>query len=73
MKANHFFIPLMLAASASLAQAPAFQDLDSDGDGFLSEAEIGAVKNIDFYDADTSKDGRIDPQEYQVAIAPSAE
>jgi Ca2+-binding EF-hand superfamily protein len=73
VKANYFFIPLVLAASVSLAQSPTFQELDSDGDGFLSEAEIGAARNIDFYDADTSKDGRIDAEEFQVAIAPSAE
>ncbi len=73
MKYRYLLVPLGLYAGAGLAQTPTFDELDTDGDGYLSEQELAAYRSVDFFDADTSKDGLVNPEEFRVAVTPSSE
>jgi hypothetical protein len=52
-------------STAALAQAPAFEDVDTNGDGSIDRAEAAAVEGLDFDRADANQDGVIDRAEYQ--------
>ena len=50
----------------ALAQElPAFEDVDQDSDGMISETEASAVEGLDFATADANQDGAISREEYQ--------
>jgi hypothetical protein len=64
-------VAAVLAATFSgmaMAQAPAFSDVDTDGDGVISRAEARVVEGLDFDEADTDENGALDESEYQAAI-----
>ena len=59
----------ILAATFSLGaiaqEMPAFDDVDQNKDGVISQAEASRVEGIDFAALDTDKNGSIDRQEYE--------
>lgn len=63
---------LLMASSAALAQdqePPAFDDVDTDGNGYVSSSELAAAGvDIDTEDADTNGDGMLDRDEYESAV-----
>jgi hypothetical protein len=55
-------------AGSSMAQdAPSFEEVDTNGDGMISQEEAAAVEGLDFATADTNQDGSLDRQEYEAA------
>jgi hypothetical protein len=44
---------------------PAFEFVDSNGDGSISEEEGVAVEGLDFASADTDQNGSLSPEEYE--------
>lgn len=57
-------------SAAAVAQGlPAFEEVDANGDGQISEEEASAVEGLDFATADTNQDGSIDRAEYSEAMA----
>lgn len=62
---------LMMASSAALAQeAPPFEEVDADGDGYVTNSELQAAGvDINVGDADTDGDGMLDSDEYDAAVS----
>lgn len=56
-------------AGAALAAAPAFSEVDTDGNGAISAEEAAAVEGLDVAAADTNGDGSLDQAEYEAAAA----
>lgn len=58
--------PTMAPGASGQAPGRAFQDLDTDGNGSLSEREYGVIGDPSqpFSTADTNRDGRISRDEY---------
>lgn len=55
-------------SGAAVAQGlPAFEEVDANGDGMISEEEAEAVEGLDFATADANQDGAIDRVEYEEA------
>jgi hypothetical protein len=54
-------------AGSAFAAAPAFDDVDANGDGMLSKVEASVVKGLDFAEADDNDDGMLDRIEYEDA------
>jgi len=46
---------------------PAFEEVDANGDGQISQEEAAAVEALDFATADANQDGAIDQEEYAAA------
>jgi len=61
---------LLLAAGATLAQTPAFDELDVNGDGYVSSSEAEALPclaaNFDRIDSENSKG--LNRAEYEAAV-----
>jgi len=53
-------------ATAAFAQGamPAFEDVDSNSDGSISQQEAQAIEGLDFATADTNQDGTLSREEY---------
>lgn len=58
------FGAISLSTAALAQELPAFEEVDQNGDGMISETEAGAVEGLDFATADTNQDGAISPDEY---------
>ena len=56
------------ATTAMAADAPAFEQVDVDQDGVISETEASAVPEIDFATADADGDGTLSRAEYEQAL-----
>lgn len=55
-------------ASAALAQGlPPFEEVDTNGDGQISQEEAAAIEGLDFATADTNQDGALSMEEYKAA------
>jgi hypothetical protein len=54
-------------SGALFAAPPAFEDVDTNGDGAISAQEAAAVEGLDFKQADTNQDGKLSKEEYQAA------
>jgi hypothetical protein len=66
MKRLTTFLAALGFAVAALAQElPAFEDIDQDSDGLISQAEASVVEGLDFASADTDQDGWLSREEYQ--------
>jgi hypothetical protein len=64
-----FCLLLTTLSSATLA-APAFDEVDTDHDGWISETEAGLIEEgLDFSAADANGDGHLDETEYEMAYA----
>lgn len=60
---------LGFAGSAVAQGLPAFEEVDANGDGVISEQEAQAVEGLDFEAADQNQDGQLDQAEYAEATA----
>lgn len=60
---------LILASGLAFAGHPAFEDVDADQDGAISQEEAAAVEGLDFAAADTDQSGSLSPEEYEAAVA----
>ena len=59
---------LLGVSSVALAQeAPAFEDVDSNSDGRISQEEAAAIEGLDFAAADTDQSGSLSREEYEAA------
>jgi len=70
MKARVTATLLALGFSAAVIaqqQAPAFEEVDQNSDGMISQQEAEQVEGLDFSTADRNQDGQLDRQEYQQA------
>ena len=65
---------LFFGSSTAVGQSfPAFEDVDTSGDGAIDPAEAAVVEALDFESADTDRDGVLSLQEYtNAAKAPKA-
>ena len=60
------FVAALGFSIAALAQElPAFEDVDQNDDGVITQIEAVAVEGLDFATADTNQDGMISREEYQ--------
>jgi Ca2+-binding EF-hand superfamily protein len=65
MKSYLMFLTAMGLSVGALAQElPAFEEVDIDHDGMISELEAAKVEALDFTTADTNQDGWISRDEY---------
>lgn len=55
------------AVALAQEQAPAFEEVDTNSDGMISQEEAAQVEGLDFATADANQDGQLDRQEYQSA------
>jgi Ca2+-binding EF-hand superfamily protein len=55
------------AAALAQAQAPSFEEVDTNGDGMISQEEAAQVEGLDFATADRNQDGQLDREEYRQA------
>jgi len=64
-------LAILGVSTAALAQsgAPPFEEVDSNGDGLISQEEASAVEGLDMATADTNQDGSLDRAEYEAATA----
>ncbi len=61
---------LMISSAALALDAPSFDEVDTNGDGYVSNSELQAAGlDIRVEDHDTNGDGVLDRQEYEAAIA----
>ncbi|HSH27890.1 MAG TPA: hypothetical protein VK972_09035 [Wenzhouxiangella sp.] len=63
-------IALLFAASAAIAQNPRFEELDADGDGYISKTEARALPCLSdaFEDIDKQSDQGLSRGEYNSAV-----
>lgn len=60
-------IVLGLSGASFAADAPAFEDVDKNADGKISEQELASVEGVDLATADKNGDGELSRSEYQAA------
>ncbi len=79
MKTTSFISAIIVAAvtvtgTSALAKGPraTFQELDADGDGQVTQAEIETHRNQKFTAADTDGDGQLSVEEMQAAAQTKA-
>jgi hypothetical protein len=59
-------VALLIAgfSGAALAQLPAFEEVDANQDGVISQEEAAAIEGLDWATADANQDGQLDQAEY---------
>lgn len=68
MKKSLVSLMIVGFSAAAVAQGlPAFEEVDTNGDGMISQEEAAAVEGLDFASADTNQDGSLDRAEYAEA------
>lgn len=65
MKAILTILATTFSLAAIAQEMPAFEDVDQNSDGTISQAEASAVEGLDFAALDTNKNGSIDREEYE--------
>lgn len=65
-------VPAAFAASVALAQLPAFEEVDENGDGMIDREEAAAVEGLQFEVMDVDGDGSIDREEWAEATGEGA-
>jgi hypothetical protein len=69
MKKTVTTLVLLAGFSGAALAAPAFEEVDADKDGLVSQSEAAMVEGLDFATADGNGDGWIDRGEYETATA----
>jgi Ca2+-binding EF-hand superfamily protein len=59
------------AGAAFAQQMPAFEEVDTNSDGQISQEEAAVIEGFDFATADTNQDGSLSREEYEAASAHS--
>ena len=59
---------ILAFAGTSLAESPAFDEVDVNHDGRLTMSEAAVVAALDFGKADTNRDGVLSRSEYEAAV-----
>ncbi len=61
---------MLLAAAASAADNPRFEELDTDGDGYISQSEAGALPCLSsaFSEIDSQSEQGLNRGEYLAAV-----
>ena len=54
-------------SSVALAQAPTFDEVDTNRDGSVDRQEASVIEGIDFATADANQDGLLSREEYEAA------
>lgn len=68
MKRYLALIPMAFIGTAfAQSEMPAFEDVDTNGDGAISQEEAAAVEGLDFATADANQDGSLSREEYEAA------
>jgi hypothetical protein len=65
MKAGVTLFSLLIAGAALAQELPAFEEVDANSDGQISQQEAAAVEGLDFSTADTNQDGALSRDEYE--------
>lgn len=58
---------LGLFSGVALAAPPAFQDVDTNQDGVITQEEAAKVEGLDIASADANGDGQLSMEEYEAA------
>lgn len=67
---KYSLLALIGFAGAAMAQGlPAFEEVDANGDGQITQDEAAAIEGLDFAAADTNQDGALSMEEYSAATA----
>jgi hypothetical protein len=65
---KYSLLALIGVAGAAMAQGlPAFEEVDANGDGQISQQEAAAIEGLDFATADADQDGALSMEEYNAA------
>jgi hypothetical protein len=65
---KYSLLALIGVAGAAMAQSlPAFEEVDANGDGQISQQEAAAIEGLDFATADADQDGALSMEEYNAA------
>lgn len=54
-------------AGLAFAAGPAFEEVDTNGDGMITPSEAASVEGLDFQKADQNDDGALSRSEYEAA------
>jgi hypothetical protein len=60
-------LSFLFIGTAVAQEMPAFEDLDTNSDGAISQEEAAAVEGLDFAAADTDQSGSLSREEYEAA------
>jgi hypothetical protein len=67
MKKLFLLLSFAFFGTAIAQEMPAFEDVDTNGDGAISQEEAAAVEGLDFASADTDQNGSLSLEEYEAA------
>lgn len=59
------------ATFAQSSSMPAFEEVDTNADGSISQEEAQAIEGLDFATADANQDGSLSQEEYAAASSES--
>lgn len=61
------YVPLLALVFSGLAfaAAPAFEEVDANADGMISQQEAAVVEGLDFATCDADQDGALNAEEYK--------
>ena len=65
MKKMFVLISAMFFGVAVAQEMPAFEDVDANGDGAISQAEAATVEGLDFTAKDADQNGSLSREEYE--------
>lgn len=67
---KYSLLALIGVTGAAMAQGlPAFEEVDANADGQISQEEAAAIEGLDMAAADTNQDGVLSRAEYEAAAA----
>lgn len=65
MRKLFVLISMMFFGFAVAQEMPAFEDVDANGDGAISQEEASTVEGLDFAAKDTDQNGSLSREEYE--------
>jgi hypothetical protein len=69
MKTIKTLLLLGISGVALAQETPAFEDVDANSDGQISQEEAAVIEGLDFAAADTDQNGSLSREEYEAAQA----